>query len=862
MIDENWSKLHIDYADDRGTWEKAGKFGDGSWILYDDGTMVVCANKGMPESGYATHFYNTRMAQLELKFAADPDNPTDTDPMMMAKRLEIDGNIAELGAYFANFKNLEEVVIKAPVTKVYRMLKGCEKLKDISLNRLEYIGNESFMGTAITSAVLTSATTVRSDAFKNCAQLTTVQFGTTCDIQSNVFENCTSLTNIDLSTAELNSGSKGIFKGCTSLSGVIFHGTTVVPGMFEGCTALEQIDLGENLKSVGNYAFGGCTALKTIYISSPTPAKLRKVMENVTIDGSTQNVQVSPFKSSDLSGEIDYKQIEVQVPNTFIIAYTSAMNYLWREMKIVKDEDYEEELLPTGGLLSGYDANGKYVFNGFKWNLDAEGLLTIDGRGDMPAYRNKNNDGLDSDRYWLNTLAPWLYFIKTVEVTDDVTSVADYLFAIHDEDIENSSAGVTTIILGEKFNKAGYMAFPFSGIKDVYVYAEDLVNFDLGCFNREALTANNATLHVLKHSENKYLNYYKTHAPTSYFPNIVDDLEAKDPKVEAVSFDMAELTMYVGQSIQLEPQFTPSNVKNKTLRYKNILNNYNVNIDENGVMTAWNEGYAYIEAYSSYTVDGNEVQALWGPDQLTYLKVTITAEPQKEHIFFDVKDYEATDAPWTTFHVLRDEQINVDTQIKTCEVAGQFNEDDVTTQAIPEWRTGTVIIPEEAQGYDVTRIGAFSFYERNIRVLYIPWTVTEIGYNACARCDYLTDVYVTSYQPLKFTDAYGEPLEESMGHNDAFYQIGGGDDGEGYATLHVPAGSKEAWDIYPWNEWFRFIVEDVEIPDGIKDLNDTNDFNGFNYVRDSWFDLSGRKLTGKPTAPGLYINNGKKVVVK
>ena len=29
-----------------------------------------------------------------------------------------------------------------------------------------------------------------------------------------------------------------------------------------------------------------------------------------------------------------------------------------------------------------------------------------------------------------------------------------------------------------------------------------------------------------------------------------------------------------------------------------------------------------------------------------------------------------------------------------------------------------------------------------------------------------------------------------------------------------------------------------------------------------WYDLSGRKLDGKPTQKGLYIHNGKKVVVK
>ena len=31
---------------------------------------------------------------------------------------------------------------------------------------------------------------------------------------------------------------------------------------------------------------------------------------------------------------------------------------------------------------------------------------------------------------------------------------------------------------------------------------------------------------------------------------------------------------------------------------------------------------------------------------------------------------------------------------------------------------------------------------------------------------------------------------------------------------------------------------------------------------DAWYDLSGRKLSGKPTTKGLYINNGKKVVIK
>ena len=853
MIDDNWNKLHIAYADDRGTWTKAGKFGDGAWILYDDGTMVVCANKGLPESGYTTGYYNARMSQKELKFATDPDNPTETDPMLMTKRLEIDGNIADLGAYFANFKNLEEVVIKAPVRKLYRTFSGCEKLASVSTATLDTIGIESFMGTALTNLSLPAATQISDRAFKDCSQLQVVQFGTSCEIGSSVFENCTSLTNIDLGTAKTES-STNLFKGCSSLNGVIFHGTEVCRGMFEGCTALEQIDLGENCKSIGNYAFGGCTALKTIYISRPTPATLWKVAEDVTIDGSTQRKTVSPFTNTTDYTDLDYKQIEVQVPNTFIVGYTSNMNYLWREMKIVMDEDYDEEMLPTSGPLYGYDAEWNRAGDG-NWSLDTEGRFYIDCQGDMPAYRSNSKD---DNRYWLNTFAPWLYFIKTVEVSDNVTSVPDFLFAIHSEDIANASAGVTTVILGEAFHHAGYMAFPFSGIQDVYVYSEDsYAEFNLAAFNRDAVISNNATLHVLKDADDRYLNYYKSMPMTSYFPNIVADLDPKDPKVQAVSFEMAELTMAVGQSIQLEPQFTPANVKDKTLRYNNLLTSRNVRINEDGVMTAYNEGLAYIEAFSSYTVDGEEVQATWGPEQSIYLKVTIVDELKPEPVFFDVYAYEATDAPWVTYHVLQDEYVDAETQIKTCEVAGYYNEDEVTTQAIPEWMVGSVNILEEAQNFEVVRIGAFAFYERNISAVWIPWTATQIGYNAFARCYLLKDVFIPQFQPMTFTDAYGDIMEESMGHNDAFYRVG---EDVGGAVLHVPAGCVPAWNVYPWNEWFRFIVDDAEIPDGIKTIEHSP--LTIDHSTDAWFDLSGRKLDGKPAKAGIYIKNGRKVVIK
>ena len=42
----------------------------------------------------------------------------------------------------------------------------------------------------------------------------------------------------------------------------------------------------------------------------------------------------------------------------------------------------------------------------------------------------------------------------------------------------------------------------------------------------------------------------------------------------------------------------------------------------------------------------------------------------------------------------------------------------------------------------------------------------------------------------------------------------------------------------------------------------TTDFTDYTDSDGAWFDMQGRKLDGKPTKAGLYINNGVKVVIK
>lgn len=63
-------------------------------------------------------------------------------------------------------------------------------------------------------------------------------------------------------------------------------------------------------------------------------------------------------------------------------------------------------------------------------------------------------------------------------------------------------------------------------------------------------------------------------------------------------------------------------------------------------------------------------------------------------------------------------------------------------------------------------------------------------------------------------------------------------------------------DINLYADNFKCIYKDI--PSGINNVNDNLEMSSDN----SWYDLSGRHINGKPVTPGIYIYNGKKWVVR
>ncbi len=792
IIDPNWGKFHIKFADSRGTWEHAGPFGDGTWILYDDSTMVIVADKGPDDFSWKS-----------LRFTDEVAKKT--------KRVEFTGNVSSLGVIFDLFPNIESVSLTPSIKTLDGTFNYCEKLKEINLDDVETIGESTFTHCALTEVDLSNVKSIGKDAFYGCEKLLFATLGSQCTVGTSVFSHCSSLVAVNLGGADLDNAN-GCFNSCKNLLSVVYNGQNLPSNIFANCTALTEVKLGSRVRSIQWTAFDGCTALDSIYCDSPMPPLLPtgKTQDIIGYEGSG-DVQIPIFGPEyevwAFNG-LDKANIKLFVHPDCVPVYGRID--IWKEMDIQGNSEDVEPLLPTGGSLRGCgkDENGENVISGSTWYLDEEGKMTFDALGNIAARTSDNN-------YWWSEFDSYLPFIATVEVTDDVTGVPNNMFGWLDG--ERLTRGVTTVILGEGLKKAGYDSFHFSGIKDVYIYSEDILDLHGNTFDRDAAEANDATLHVLKDPEDKYLNYYRQDNATSRFPNIVADLDPRHPKVQAVRFDYSEVTMHPGDTLQLEPRFTPENVEDKTLRYMDASEGYHVSIDENGQVIAMTEGVAYVEAFSSYTLSGNEVMALWGPSEEIYLKITVAAPEPGEEIFYDYK--EGDDGLTITYHQL-------DHKEHTCEVAGRYDEDDMTTLAVPENTIGIINIPKIAGGNTVVRIGANAFYElEGITEVRLPATVTQIGRYAFASCYNVKDVYIPVSQPLQYTDAYGDVMEESMGHNDAFYRVG--EDVESGATLHVPAGSRTAWNIYPWNEWFRMIVDDIKMTsrgdangDGNVDMDD------------------------------------------
>ncbi len=230
---------------------------------------------------------------------------------------------------FQECTSLTKVVIPASVTEINWTFMGCSRLHDVTLpNSLGIIGSHAFYGTAITeieipssvksiledafygcplnavqlpeglkeigfqafygaplSAVLIpqSVITIGFEAFAFCKNLRSLKIDNAEVNISGSFHDCTMLEDVDLGNNVISLGygqqggswAKGSFWGCSSLKKIILPNSLIDIGAysFQNCSQLTEIKFPDNIAKIGEYCFADCNKLKNVKL----PSSLQKI---------------------------------------------------------------------------------------------------------------------------------------------------------------------------------------------------------------------------------------------------------------------------------------------------------------------------------------------------------------------------------------------------------------------------------------------------------------------------------------------------------------------------------------------------------------------------------------------------------
>ncbi len=177
---------------------------------------------------------------------------------------------------FYSCSDLKQVTINSTVPNLYskswRDFFGGQVTEYILGEGVTSIGYQAFSGCSnLTSVTIPSTvTSIGTDAFRGCKNLTsiTIPDGVT-SIGSYAFYNCSSLTSITIPDG-LTTIDNYTFFGCDGLTSVTIPDgiTNIYEGAFDNCSGLTSITIGSGVTSIGRYAFSSCTNLTQVILNS------------------------------------------------------------------------------------------------------------------------------------------------------------------------------------------------------------------------------------------------------------------------------------------------------------------------------------------------------------------------------------------------------------------------------------------------------------------------------------------------------------------------------------------------------------------------------------------------------------------
>lgn len=251
---------------------------DGTVTAVAKGSAVIIASCGNVS---ATCVVTVVDPYEDFNFALDGDGYTITAYSGSRKEVVIPAlyngkPVKTIGdSAFDNCSTITDVSIPDSVVTIgLQAFYGCRSLASVVIpDNVQTIGENAFSRCASLASVVigNGITTISHYAFSQCTSLAKVTIGNNVTtIKEDAFCFCEALTEVEIPNGVTSIG-EGAFRNCTSLASVTWNAenctlaiTSMVYSIFDFCDNLTSITIGNDVKSLPEYAFRGCSGLTSV----------------------------------------------------------------------------------------------------------------------------------------------------------------------------------------------------------------------------------------------------------------------------------------------------------------------------------------------------------------------------------------------------------------------------------------------------------------------------------------------------------------------------------------------------------------------------------------------------------------------